>query len=60
MSWTTPYLAGVLTMGWQLNPDLTNSQIMNLLFDSAFITKSGEKIIDPTAFIEEVKLTINK
>ncbi len=60
ISWTTPYLAGVLAMGWQLNPDLTNSQILNLLFDSAFITESDEKIIDPTAFVEEVKLTINK
>ena len=60
MSWTTPYLAGVLAMGWQLNPDLTNSQILHLLYDSAYVTESGEKILDPTAFIKAVKLTINE
>lgn len=56
-SWTIPYLAGVLAMGWQLNPDLSNEQIIDLVFQSAYVNKDGAKIIDPKAFIEMVKNT---
>lgn len=58
LSWSLPYLAGVLAMGWQINPDLTNTQILELLFDSAYITEDRLKVIDPRAFIEMVKLTV--
>lgn len=57
LSWSTPYLAGVLAMGWQINPELTNDHILDILFHSAYITENGERIIDPRAFIERVKLT---
>jgi hypothetical protein len=58
LSWSMPYLAGVLAMGWQLNPQLTNEQILDLLFDSAYVTENHMKVIDPPAFIELVKRTV--
>ena len=60
MSWTVPYLAGVLAMGWQINPELTNEHILAILFHSAYVAESGQRIIDPKAFIERVKLTVEK
>jgi serine protease AprX len=58
LSWSTPYLAGVLAMGWQVNPELSNNQILTILRQSAYLSESGQKIIDPRAFIERVKLTV--
>jgi subtilisin family serine protease len=52
---TVPYAAGVLAMGWQINPDLTPAQIKNLLFASAYVHESGAKIINPPAFIELIR-----
>lgn len=58
MSWGIPYLTGVLAMGWQVNPDLSNEQIVKLLFDSATVREDGGKIIDPVHFIQMVKDTV--
>lgn len=55
LSWAIPYVAGVLAMGWQVNPDLTGEQMKNLLFDSAATTPAGAKIINPARFIALVK-----
>ncbi len=55
LSWSVPYVAGVLAMGWQLRPDLTYTQMLDLLFASASLTEEHLKIIDPEAFIEMVK-----
>ena len=60
LSWTTPYLTGVLALGWQINPELTNDHILAILFHSAYVAESGQRIIDPKAFIERVKLTVEK
>ncbi|HSL45350.1 MAG TPA: S8/S53 family peptidase [Anaerolineales bacterium] len=60
MSWTMPYLAGVLAMGWQINPDATSAELLDMLFTSAYVTKDNEKIIDPKAFIDTVKLSLNE
>lgn len=54
-SWAIPYAAGVLALGWQVNPNLDNDQIINILFETCFINKDGCKIINPPAFIEAVK-----
>jgi len=56
-SWAIPYAAGVLALGWQVNPNLDNEQIINILFESCFINKDGCKIINPPAFIEAVEKT---
>jgi hypothetical protein len=51
LSWSIPYCAGVLAMGWQVNPELTPEQIRELLFKSAYKKKNGAKIINPKKFI---------
>jgi subtilisin family serine protease len=56
LSWSIPYVAGVLALGWQLRPELSGSQLVELLFRSAYLTQDNLKIIDPGAFIEMVKL----
>ena len=53
-SWTVPYLAGVLAMGWQLRPELTGAQMLGLIFDSAYVN-GGMKVINPVGFIDRVK-----
>ena len=45
-SWSVPYLSGVLAMGWQLRPDLTGSQLLDLVFQSAYETSDHLKVID--------------
>jgi serine protease AprX len=60
MSWTVPYLSGVLAMGWQVNPALTSSQLLDLVYDSAYVTGDNHTVINPKTFIEMVRLTINK
>ena len=60
ISWTVPYLSGVLAMGWQVNPALTSSELLELVYASAYITDENHTIINPPVFIEMVRLTINK
>ena len=59
-SWTVPYLSGVLAMGWQVNPDLTSTQLLDMVYASAYVTNSNMKVIDPQAFIDMVKRTVNE
>lgn len=55
-SWSVPYAAGVLAMGWQVNPALTNDEIVALLRKTAYVhKKSGALIINPVAFIEAIE-----
>ncbi len=60
LSWSIPYLAGVLALGWQVRPELSNSQILDLLFKSAYTTDDQLKVINPAAFIEMVKRAGNR
>ena len=55
VSWAVPYCAGVLAMGWQIRPDLSPDQMRALLFSSAHVLPTGERIIDPPAFIARVR-----
>ena len=45
-------------MGWQIRPELTGEEMKDLLFQSAYITDDGAKIINPQQFIELVVQTI--
>lgn len=56
LSWSVPYLSGVLALGWQVRPDLTNSQMLQILYESAYVTDDGLRIINPPAFIDMVRL----
>jgi len=41
LSWSIPYCAGVLALGWQIRPDLTQEQMRELLFKSAYEKRKG-------------------
>jgi serine protease AprX len=55
LSWAIPYCAGVLALGWQIRPEVGPEQMRDLLFKSAYIHKSGERIINPNGFIRLVR-----
>jgi serine protease AprX len=55
LSWAIPYCAGVLALGWQVRPDIPPQQMRDLLFESAYTTDNGAKIINPKEFISHVR-----
>lgn len=55
LSWSVPYTAGVLALGWQVKPDYTPQYMKELLIASAYPCRSGGRIINPRRFIEFVK-----
>jgi hypothetical protein len=54
LSWAVPYYSGVLAMGWQICPELTSNEIVDILFKTAYKNK-GAKIINPTEFINYIQ-----
>jgi subtilisin family serine protease len=54
VSWSVPYLAGVIALGWQVNPDLSSEQITDYIFETAYIYNGYYRIINPVAFIEKI------
>lgn len=58
LSWGMPYAAGVLALGWQVNPALDAQTMMDLLLQSAYVNEEGCHIIDPPVFIELVRATV--
>lgn len=42
-------------MGWQLRPELTGEELLTKLFDTAYITENGNKIINPNEFINSLR-----
>lgn len=58
LSWSIPYAAGVFALGCQVNPELDYETLKQMMFDSAFITEDGYKVINPPAFIEAVEKTL--
>lgn len=54
MSWAVPYLAGVLALGWQLRPELTGQQLLDVIFQTAY-QRNGYTVINPPAFIKALK-----
>jgi serine protease AprX len=55
LSWAEPYLVGVLALGWQVRPEISKDDMIRLVRMSAYVTKSGARIIQPKAFIDAVK-----
>lgn len=53
-----PYVAGVLAMGFQVNPELDSETIKNLLYESCWINDYGNYMINPVEFIKLVKETL--
>jgi serine protease AprX len=60
LSWGIPYCAGILAMGWEVNPGLSSDQMVELMFKSAYKTSENANIINPPEFIKLVKATIGK
>ncbi len=52
LSWSIPYCAGVMALGWQIRPELTGEQMVELVFQAAYVNNDGAKIIDPSVFID--------
>lgn len=55
LSWAEPYVAGVLAMGWQLKPEISNETMVELLKKSSYKDAENAMIINPVAFIDSVK-----
>lgn len=51
LSWSIPYCAGVLALGWQLRPDLSAEQMRDILVRSAYLGS----VINPKEFVRMVK-----
>ena len=54
LSWGSPYLAGVIAMGFQLNPDLSESQVFKFLRETGTPFQKGV-IVNPGRFVEKIK-----
>lgn len=54
LSWGAPYLAGVIALGYQIDPNLKSKDIYKYLRETG-TTFNGGCIINPKAFIEKVK-----
>lgn len=56
LSWAVPYVAGVLALGWQVNPQLSNEEIVQLLLTTACGENAGPGgVVNPAAFIEAIE-----
>lgn len=54
LSWSTPYLAGLAAMAFQVDSQISPNEIKEFLIKSATQTKTG-KIVNPKGFIALVK-----
>ncbi len=54
LSWGAPYIADVAALGLQMEPQLTESEIERLLFESGSDFQKG-KLINPIGFIQAVQ-----
>jgi len=53
LSWTAPYVAGVIALGFQVNPELKAEEVFPLLKATGTPFRDGV-IINPPAFVERV------
>jgi len=55
LSWASPYVAGLMALGLQVNPSATRDALLQALKDTATPFVTGGKIVNPMGFIEAVK-----
>ncbi len=55
LSWSIPYVAGVMAMGWQIKPDISGAEMVSILIKTASPNFLGYKIIDPVEFIKKLQ-----
>ena len=58
LSWGTPLLAGLAALTLQVNPDLTNDEVLGLLGESVLTNQQGLDVIDPQLLITLARATI--
>lgn len=51
LSWGIPYLAGTLALGQQINNKLTAEELINLIYSTSYLSKTGYNFIYPENFI---------
>jgi len=60
LSWTAPYVIGLMAIGWQINPDLSTETLLDMMYTSAYkydnITRGG--LINPKGFVKAVEETL--
>lgn len=59
-SWAIPYIAGLATLAWQLNPDLSFAEIKALLRESAVKSRVEQRVVSPIKFIDLVRASQQK
>ncbi len=52
-SWSVPYLAGIVALTLQVNPNLSEKQISGLISETATTNSNGLKVINPEKAIEK-------
>ncbi len=46
----------MLALGWQVNPELSNEEIVQILFDTAkTVDSDGSRVVNPPAFIAAIE-----
>jgi len=58
LSWGPPYIAGLMALGLQVNPDLTEKDLYKCLRDTGIPFNRGW-IVNPKGFIERIKTAKN-
>ncbi len=53
LSWAVPYLAGVIALGYQVNPNLKTAEIFQYIRETGTPFNRG-RLINPKAFIEKI------
>ena len=53
-SGTIPILSGILALGLQVNPDISNDELIQTLKDTCYTQNQGFKIINPKNFIQKL------
>lgn len=47
-------------LGWQVNPSLTGQELLDLMRQTAYENDSGNRFLDPAAFIDAVHSTVHE
>lgn len=59
-SWTTPYVVGLMAIGWQINPELSAKELEEMMYQTAteLSGASDGGLINPKGFVQAVKATV--
>lgn len=62
LSWTAPYIEGLMAIGWQINPKLSAEELLEMMYKSAHRSSSMTRggLINPEGFVELVETTVPK